>query len=105
MRCSGCTCEAWPQHESFISRRTGKRYVETHHIIPLEFWASFENSLDVEANIATLCSNCHNEIHYGADAVELIEKLYALRAKELEAAGIGISKEQLIAMYEGMYIG
>ena len=102
---SNCTCELCLQHESFISKRTGKRYVETHHIIPLEFWESFENSLDVEANIATLCSNCHNEIHYGVDAVELIEKLYEMRADELEAAGIGISKEQLIAMYEGKFIG
>ncbi|MBR2553563.1 MAG: HNH endonuclease [Aeriscardovia sp.] len=104
MRRSGCTCELCPQHISFISKRTGKRYVETHHIIPLEFWESFENSLDVEANIATLCSNCHNEIHYGVDAIELIERLYEMRFEELEAAGIGISKEQLIAMYEGKFI-
>lgn len=100
---SGYTCEMCPQHESFISKRTRKRYVETHHIIPLEFWESFEYSLDVEANIATLCSNCHNEIHYGVNAKTIIEKLYEMRSKELEDAGIGITKEQLIAMYEGAF--
>lgn len=101
---SGFTCEANPSHESFISKRTGKRYVETHHLIPLEYWESFEYSLDVEANIVTLCSNCHNLIHYGKNAKELIDRLYEMREQELNSAGIGIDKQLLIDMYTGVFI-
>ena len=101
---SDYTCEACPSHESFVSKRTGKRYVETHHLIPLEYWESFEYSLDVEANIVTLCSNCHNLIHYGKNAMELIDKLYEMRKQELNSAGIGIDKQLLIDMYSGVFI-
>lgn len=68
--------------------------METHHLIPLEYWKSFDNSLDVEANIVCLCSNCHNEIHYGVDAARLIKPLFEKRVRELKEAGIEIELEQ-----------
>ena len=98
---AGYSCEYSSDHQSFISKRTNKPYMETHHLIPLEFWESFNYSLDVEANIICLCSNCHNQIHYGRDAEDLIVKLYEKRIHELESAGIYISKEQLLGMYNG----
>ena len=101
---AGFTCEFNPDHESFISRRTDKRYMETHHLIPLEYWESFDNSLDVEANIVCLCSNCHNEIHYGKYAENLIIPLYEKRKDELKSAGIGIEIGSLIEMYKGEYV-
>ena len=97
-------CEINPEHASFISRKTGKSYMEPHHLIPLEYWESFENSLDVEANIVCLCSNCHNEIHYGKYAAELIRPLYEKRKDELHSAGINIDIDSLVEMYEGDYI-
>ena len=48
----------------------------------------FQKSLDVEANIVSLCSYCHNLIHYGADAEIVIRELWEDRKEELEAAGI-----------------
>ena len=42
----------------------------------------------VEANIVSLCSYCHNLIHYGADAEIVIRELWEDRKEELEAAGI-----------------
>ena len=98
------TCEFNPEHESFISRSTNMRYVETHHLIPLEYWKFFEKSLDVEANIVCLCSNCHNEIHYGKYAVRLIKPLFENRKKELIASEIDIDIHDLIDMYDGTYI-
>ena len=80
------------------------RYMETHHLLPLEYWKDFNNSLDVEANIVCLCSNCHNEIHYGKYADKLIEPLYEKRKQELEAAGIAIDLDDLLDMYNGARI-
>lgn len=101
---AGFRCEIDTSHVSFIARRTGKPYMETHHLIPLEYWESFENSLDVEANIVCLCSNCHNEIHYGVDAARLIKPMYENRVNELQDAGIGIELNQLLDMYNDSFI-
>ena len=60
---------------------------------------SFDVSLDREENIVSLCSNCHNEIHYGRDAKILIEKLYSDRKELLESIGISITFDELLEMY------
>ena len=44
--------------------------------MPLAFSDRFEVSLDVEENIVSLCSNCHNQLHYGKDAERLIIQLF-----------------------------
>ena len=98
---AGFVCEINPDHKSFISKRTNKPYMETHHLIPLEYWRSFDNNLDVEANIVCLCSNCHNEIHYGKYADKLIRPLYLKREHELQEAGIAIDLDDLLKMYNG----
>ena len=59
----------------------------------------FEFSLDVPANIVSLCSNCHNWIHYGADNKKLLEKLYEERSERLKKVGIDITIEQLLSYY------
>lgn len=92
-------CECNPQHECFIRRKDGKRYTEPHHLIPMAFYDEFDHSIDVEANIVSLCSNCHNEIHYGQGAKELITKLYNDRKEQLKEAGIEISLGKLLEYY------
>ena len=59
----------------------------------------FEVSLDVEENIVSLCSNCHNQLHYGEGAELLLKKLYNEREKELENVGIHIGFSELLKMY------
>ena len=59
----------------------------------------FDVSLDVEENIISLCSNCHNEIHYGEDADRLIRELYVKRKDYLVRAGIVVSENNLLFMY------
>ena len=60
---------------------------------------NFENSLDVQANIISLCSNCHNQLHYGEEIEGLLKKLYEARKLELQAAGIEITFQELLSMY------
>ena len=93
------SCEVDENHPSFIRKNTNLNYTEPHHLIPMSYQDSFENSLDVEANIVALCSNCHNQIHYGADAEKLITKLFKKRQKELGLAGISISLRNLLSLY------
>lgn len=93
-------CELNPNHESFIKRSNHKRYMEPHHLIPLEFQDYFEFSLDVEENIVSLCSHCHNEIHYGENYKELIVTLYNERREKLNKYGLLISLGMLYKMYD-----
>ena len=92
-------CEIDTSHKTFIRRVGGKNYTEPHHLVPMSAQESFDNSLDVVENIVSLCSNCHNQIHYGRDADELIEKLYKARQDQLKKKGISISIRDLLSLY------
>lgn len=65
----------------------------------MAFSEEFDVSLDVEENIVSLCSNCHNQIHYGKDADVLLRKLYEERKDALASVGIKITLERLLEMY------
>ena len=96
-----CECqETGEVHPGFIRKTNWTNYTEPHHLIPLSEQDNFEYSLDVPANIVSLCSNCHNQLHYGIDPVPLLTKLYEARKDELKAAGIEITLEELIAFYK-----
>ena len=83
-------------HSSLIA---GKPFTEPHHLVPLAFSDRFDGSLDREENIVSLCSNCHNEIHYGKEAGKLVKKLYGDRKDLLESIGISITLDELLEMY------
>lgn len=94
-------CELNPNHQTFINKSNGKPYVLGHHLIPLEFEYLFPYSLDIEANIVSLCSLCHDEIHHGINYKELIDKLYEQRKENLKECGIEIDDIQyLYDMYD-----
>lgn len=99
LRNAGHKCENNSQHECFIRRSINMPYTEVHHLIPLAYHYKFEKSLDIPENIISLCSNCHNEIHYGRDADVLIKKLFEERKDKLHQAGIDIEIEDLLEMY------
>ena len=92
-------CEYNHSHPTFERKNCDENYTEPHHLIPMCFQKNFNNSLDVEANIVSLCSNCHNQIHYGKGAEQIIKTLFAKRKKRLKDAGIEITEEQLLSMY------
>ena len=92
-------CEINPQHETFNKKSDGLPYLEAHHLIPMSQQDEFEYSLDVEENIVALCSNCHNEIHYGEQANVLIKQLYHNRIELLKKKKIDVSLEKLLSYY------
>lgn len=93
-------CEYCNDHKTFIRKGNGLPYTEPHHLVPMKAQKDFNVSLDVENNIISLCSHCHNLIHYGKDAERIIKKLYDDRIAELGEAGINVSFEQLLNYYK-----
>lgn len=92
-------CENDNNHKCFMRKSNNLPYTEVHHLIPLAYYYRFEKSLDIPANIVSLCSSCHNEIHYGRDAEKLIKKLYNARKQALCDSGIDIDLTTLLDMY------
>lgn len=97
---SGCKCEYDNSHKSFICKSSRRIYLEQHHLIPLNFADDFEYSIDIEENVVSLCSNCHNEIHYGADSERIIKKLFEERKDALSKAGIKVTEDWIINVYK-----
>ena len=93
-------CEIDPNHETFIRRNSDKPYTEPHHLVPLAYQDQLGVNLDREENIVSLCSNCHNRIHYGKDAEVLVEKLYRERCDLLISIGVELPLEELLRLYE-----
>lgn len=52
-------------------------------------------------NIVSLCSHCHNLLHYGKleDKIPVLDKLYDERKEALERVGLGITFEELKEYY------
>lgn len=92
-------CELDCTSELFIRKAATVTYTEAHHLIPLCFQDEFPYSLDVEANVVSLCPNCHRKLHYGAEIEPLIKKLYIARCDRLKRCGIDISYEKLLLLY------
>jgi hypothetical protein len=95
-------CEIDQDHKNFTSRVTGKNYVEAHHLIPMEYQDDFESSIDVEANIISLCVNCHKKLHHGefVDIEPMLEKLYRDRINRLNDCNVNITKDKLLKYYK-----
>lgn len=92
-------CEYDNTHPLFERKNQPIDYTEPHHLIPLSKQEDFSYSLDVEANIVSLCSHCHNKIHYGKDNQNIIEYLFNNRKKQLFDAGIPITLDDLLSYY------
>lgn len=92
-------CEYDSSHFSFHSKKNKLRmYVEAHHLIPLNKYESFDNSLDVESNIVSLCPNCHRCIHNGikSERDAIVTKLFNERKDRLNKSNIDISLDKLL---------
>jgi len=95
-------CEVNPDHQTFISQVTNNNYVEAHHLIPMEFQERFLYSLDIPANIMSMCPNCHKLLHHARhiDKVKLLSLLLEKRRDALENAGISLSLSDLTWLYK-----
>ena len=93
-------CEVDNSHFVFKRRNRSDNYTEPHHLVPLSAHRDFPGiDLDREQNIVSLCSNCHNILHYGASYKEILYELYIQRRELLKQIGIVISFEQLVSYY------
>ena len=94
-------CEFNPEHETFEKGSDGERYMEVHHLVPMAQQGLFDNSLDVPANVVSLCCNCHRCIHLGTEKNKkiMLFNLFNERREELEKAGIELTFEDLTKMY------
>ncbi len=95
-------CEIDIQHKHFISKFNGMNYVEAHHLIPMQYKEQFDCSLDIHANIVSICLVCHKKIHYGLfkDKKEILDKLFNSRIQRLKAGRISISLDELYNYYQ-----
>lgn len=98
---SGYLCEGMCGCDLFIRQDGKTNYTEGHHLIPLSFQPLFEYSLDVEANVVSLCPRCHSLLHYGQDKQQLLMTLYEKRIARLQMCKIAISYEKLLLLYSG----
>lgn len=98
-------CEFDCKHDTFISKRTGKNFMEGHHLIPVGFqidiWNKYSVNADCVENIISLCPNCHRAIHHGDDITKntLIEKLYNSRKKEFKKMRLNLTIDEIKKMY------
>ena len=100
---AGHRCEVDVTHASFLRRNATYLYMEPHHLIPMSMTDYFGVSLDREQNIFSLCSNCHNQIHYGTkeDVQRLISKLFLSREQEIcSILGRSITLEEIYRIYK-----
>lgn len=95
---SSYQCNIDNSHGSFIAKN-GKTYMEAHHLIPMSVQEDFKNSLDVDANIVTLCPTCHRKLHYGKEIESELKKLFDERVLLLKESGIDITFDALKKYY------
>lgn len=94
-------CEIDPQHQTFLRKNGMCGYTEPHHLVPLSASKDFPDiDLDREQNVVSLCSHCHNLLHYGADFEKELSTLFDLRKDLLESIGVKIAFNKLKEYYE-----
>lgn len=93
-------CEVDKTHKVFIRKNSNINYTEPHHLIPLSAQKDFpDTNIDREQNIVSLCSHCHNLLHYGADIDSILKPLFSQRSELLRKIGISITYETLRKYY------
>jgi 5-methylcytosine-specific restriction protein A len=88
-------CTVNHTHKTFLSK--SRNYVEGHHIIPMYQQKNYSFRLDDIDNIASLCPNCHREIHSADDKLPILTKLYRLNREYMK--GHNIKLNDLCKMY------
>ena len=98
-------CEYDSSHETFISKRTKRPYMEAHHLIPVSqsqyIWNKKHANVDCIENIVSLCPICHRAIHHGELDIKLsiLKRLYDQRKDRLSKVGLDIDFETLLKFY------
>lgn len=93
-----CLCDA--SHTTFTAERTRKPYMEGHHLIPMSAQDHFTYSIDVYANIVSLCPTCHRLLHHGVlkEKKPVLERLFDVRKERLEESGIRMGRKEFLEL-------
>jgi 5-methylcytosine-specific restriction protein A len=100
---AGFKCAVDESHTTFTSKRTGKPFVEAHHIVPMSASAVLPGKiLDRTDNIAALCPTCHRKIHYGLseDRANLVSAL--LNGKQKLLDDLDVTRDQVLTFYSAL---
>ena len=102
LRRANFKCEYNQTDRLFLRKRNNYNYTEPHHLIPISKQSDFKCRLDIEENIVSLCSHCHNLIHYGReeDKKIILRKLYNERKQALKDCEIKITFSELMNYYK-----
>lgn len=98
-------CERDARHETFISERTKKAFMEAHHLVPVmyqqEIWDKYEINVDCVENIISLCPTCHRAFHNGTKEVraKMIENLYEKLLPRYRSIGFNITVDEIKRLY------
>lgn len=93
-------CEVDLSHDVFMRKNSETTYTEPHHIVPLSAQDDFPDvNLDREQNIVSLCSHCHNLLHYGKEFEIILKPLFEDRKELLAKIGIDITYDKLLSYY------
>ena len=100
IHCAHFMCECDTSHTSFTSKATLRRYVEGHHLIPLLQQNLFPYSLDVYANVVSLCPNCHRLLHLAVKSEKqyYLDRLFDARRVRLISSGLDISHKEFLRL-------
>jgi len=96
---SGFICEYSGKPTPYLSKRTGKPYIEAHHLIPLGLQGEFDFPLDCTENVIALNPLWHRAIHHAEPKTvqTILDSLRKKRRDFLKAHKI--SRNQLIYLY------
>jgi 5-methylcytosine-specific restriction protein A len=101
IRAANFSCEVDQSHWTFTSRARGQRYVEAHHLIPISQQHRFDHTLDVTANIISLCATCHRMLHYAAlpEKKAVLRSLLNSRRQQLLEKSISVRDADFFEFY------
>ncbi|THC43685.1 hypothetical protein C2862_12915 [Massilia sp. Mn16-1_5] len=106
IRAAEFKCEIDPNHWTFSSKAKKQRYVEAHHLIPISQQNLFEASLDVVANVVSLCATCHRMMHFGLAEEKKSHLLGLLRERKarLRDKAIEVRDSDFLQFYSGKVV-
>lgn len=98
---SGDVCALPTCKHQLFKTKTGRVYLEAHHLIPISVCGDFSVNIDVPENIVCLCPSCHREIHHGSNSEQMVIELYEERKEALEKKNIKLRDglKQLLSYY------
>jgi 5-methylcytosine-specific restriction protein A len=102
---AGYKCEVEPSIPLFTARRTGKPYLEPHHLIPMSLQKSFHGkNLDHQDNIYALSPHHHRRVHLGTpeDSHSIVDLLLARRSHVLKR--FWVKAEDILGFYNCLKI-